>query len=131
MARRYFPIAFLLLATPLIAQDDTATKRLTEQSRLFDEQIVQVADNVVSVLTSRALPAEELDGENPQVSAQRAYSCYFVGERGEGAAERRPTRRIRVLGRGGGLCRRILRSGSPCEHTCLQKDEQCDGLDAN
>ena len=34
------------------------------------------------------IPAEELDGENPQVSAQRAYSCYFVGERGEGAAER-------------------------------------------
>lgn len=34
------------------------------------------------------IPAEELDGESPQVSAQRAYSCYFVGDRGEGAAER-------------------------------------------
>ncbi len=34
------------------------------------------------------IPAEELDGENLQVSAQRAYACYFVGERGEGAAER-------------------------------------------
>ena len=34
------------------------------------------------------IPAEELDGESPQVSAQRAYSCYFVGERGEGTAER-------------------------------------------
>jgi rhodanese-related sulfurtransferase len=34
------------------------------------------------------IPAEELDGENPQVSAQRAYACYFVGDRGEGAAER-------------------------------------------
>jgi len=31
---------------------------------------------------------EELDGESPRVSAQRAYSCYFVGDRGEGAAER-------------------------------------------
>lgn len=34
------------------------------------------------------ISAEELDGESVEVSAQRAYSCYFVGERGEGAAER-------------------------------------------
>ena len=34
------------------------------------------------------ISAEELDGESPQVSAQRAYSCYFVGDRGEGAKER-------------------------------------------
>ena len=36
------------------------------------------------------ISAEELDGESPQVSAQRAYSCYFVGDRGEGATEREP-----------------------------------------
>ena len=35
------------------------------------------------------IPAEELDGESPQVSAQRAYSCYFVGDRGDGGAERK------------------------------------------
>lgn len=29
----------------------------------------------------------ELDGENPKISAQRAFSCYFVGDR-EGSAER-------------------------------------------
>lgn len=34
------------------------------------------------------ISAAELDGESPVVSAQRAYSCYFVGDRGEGAAER-------------------------------------------
>ena len=34
------------------------------------------------------ISAEELDGESRQVSAQRAYACYFVGDRGEGAAER-------------------------------------------
>ena len=34
------------------------------------------------------ISAEELDGESLQVSAQRAYACYFVGDRGEGAAER-------------------------------------------
>lgn len=34
------------------------------------------------------IPAEELDGESLQVSKQRAYSCYFVGERGEEAAKR-------------------------------------------
>jgi len=35
------------------------------------------------------IPAEETDGETLQVSAQRAYSCYFVGDRGDGA-ERPP-----------------------------------------
>ncbi len=34
------------------------------------------------------IPAEELDGESLQVSAQRAFACYFVGDRGEGAARR-------------------------------------------
>jgi len=34
------------------------------------------------------ISAKELDGESLQVSVQRAYSCYFVGER-EGAATRR------------------------------------------
>ena len=34
------------------------------------------------------ISAEELDGESLQVSQQRAYACYFVGDRGEGSAER-------------------------------------------
>ena len=34
------------------------------------------------------ISAEELDGESLQVTQQRAYSCYFVGDRGEGAAQR-------------------------------------------
>lgn len=34
------------------------------------------------------ISAEELDGESPVVSAQRAYSCYFVGDRGAGSSER-------------------------------------------
>mgnify|MGYP001823138140 CR=1 FL=1 len=34
------------------------------------------------------ISAEELDGESPRVSAQRAYSCYFVGDRGGNAAKR-------------------------------------------
>lgn len=34
------------------------------------------------------IPADELDGENLEVSEQRAYSCYFVGEREGGAATR-------------------------------------------
>jgi rhodanese-related sulfurtransferase len=37
------------------------------------------------------ISAEELDGESPQVSAQRAYSCYFVGDRGDNAAQRGDT----------------------------------------
>ena len=35
------------------------------------------------------ISAEELDGESLQVSAQRAYSCYFVGDRGDDAARRK------------------------------------------
>lgn len=35
------------------------------------------------------ISAEELDGESLQVSAQRAYSCYFVGERSGSAQTRR------------------------------------------
>jgi rhodanese-related sulfurtransferase len=34
------------------------------------------------------ISAEELDGESLKVSAQRAYSCYFVGERSELGAKR-------------------------------------------
>ena len=35
------------------------------------------------------IPAEEMDGESLLVSAQRAFACYFVGER-SGAAAQRP-----------------------------------------
>ena len=35
------------------------------------------------------ISAEELDGESLQVSAQRALSCYFVGERSELGAKRK------------------------------------------
>jgi rhodanese-related sulfurtransferase len=35
------------------------------------------------------IPLEEVDGESLQVSEQRAYACYFVGDRGAGA-DRRP-----------------------------------------
>jgi rhodanese-related sulfurtransferase len=34
------------------------------------------------------IPADEMDGESLEVSAQRALSCYFVGDRGAGSAER-------------------------------------------
>jgi len=34
------------------------------------------------------ISAEELDGESLQVSEQRAYACYFVGERSGDAAQR-------------------------------------------
>ena len=35
------------------------------------------------------IPLEEVDGESLRVSEQRAYACYFVGDRGAGA-DRRP-----------------------------------------
>jgi rhodanese-related sulfurtransferase len=35
------------------------------------------------------ISAEELDGESLQVSEQRAYSCYFVGERSQSRESRR------------------------------------------
>lgn len=50
MTHLYFPIAFLVFTAPLIAQDDAATRRLTEQSRQFEEQIIEVADNVYTAV---------------------------------------------------------------------------------
>ena len=50
MPRTYFPIAFLVLATPLLAQDNAATKKLTEQSRQFEERVIQVAENVYAAV---------------------------------------------------------------------------------
>ncbi len=48
--RRYLLPSVLLLTTPLVAQDNAATRRLTEQSRQFEEQVVQVADNVYTAV---------------------------------------------------------------------------------
>lgn len=50
MTRQYFPVAFLVLATSLLAQDNAATQKLTEQSRQFEEQIIQVADDVYTAV---------------------------------------------------------------------------------
>ena len=55
----------------------------------FDAHVVTGGYNAwhASILNPD-IPAEEMDGESLQVSEQRAYSCYFVGDRGQGAAER-------------------------------------------
>lgn len=50
MTQRYFPIVLLLLTTRLFAQDNTATQKLTEQSKQFDEQVIQVAENVYTAV---------------------------------------------------------------------------------
>tara|TARA_R110002167_G_scaffold145419_1_gene336389 strand:+ start:5038 stop:6384 length:1347 start_codon:yes stop_codon:yes gene_type:complete len=50
MMHWYSVIAFLLLATPLFAQENAATQKLTEQSKQFDEQVIQVAENVYTAV---------------------------------------------------------------------------------
>ncbi len=50
MMHWYSLIAFLLLATPLFAQENAATQKLTEQSKQFDEQVIQVAENVYTAV---------------------------------------------------------------------------------
>ncbi len=50
MMRFCFLLPILLLATPLIAQDNAATQKLTEQSKQFEEQVIQVADNVYTAV---------------------------------------------------------------------------------
>lgn len=50
MAQRYFPMVFLLLVNQLFAQDNTASQRLIEKSKQFDQQVVQVADNVYTAV---------------------------------------------------------------------------------
>tara|TARA_R110002072_G_scaffold273413_2_gene434315 strand:+ start:49228 stop:50544 length:1317 start_codon:yes stop_codon:yes gene_type:complete len=43
-------MAMLLVATPLFAQDNAATRKLTEQSKQFEEQVIKVADNVYTAV---------------------------------------------------------------------------------
>ena len=50
MTRLFLPVAMLLLATQLMAQENAATQRLTEQSNQFDEQVIQVSDNVCTAV---------------------------------------------------------------------------------
>lgn len=50
MTQRYVPIVFLALATPLLAQENAATQKLTAQSRQFQEQVIKVADNVYTAV---------------------------------------------------------------------------------
>ncbi len=50
MKRLYLPMAMLLVATQLIAQENAATERLTQQSKQFDEQVIKVADNVYTAV---------------------------------------------------------------------------------
>lgn len=40
----------LLVATPLVAQENATTQRLMEQSKQFEEQIINVADNVYTAV---------------------------------------------------------------------------------
>lgn len=54
----------------------------------FDAQVVAGGFNAWHArVLNPDIPAEELDGESLQVSEQRAYACYFVGDR-EGSATR-------------------------------------------
>ncbi|CAD79161.1 MAG TPA: alkyl/aryl-sulfatase [Rhodopirellula baltica] len=46
MNRLFLPLILLLVAAPVFAQDNAATRKLTQQSKQFEEQIVKVADKV-------------------------------------------------------------------------------------
>lgn len=50
MTSRCIVIIFLLLPARLFAQENSATQKLVEQSRQFEEQIIQVADNVYTAV---------------------------------------------------------------------------------
>ncbi|QDU44269.1 Hydroxyacylglutathione hydrolase [Symmachiella dynata] len=50
MTRLNLSMMILLLATPLFAQENPATQKLTEQSKQFEEQIIKVADNVYAAI---------------------------------------------------------------------------------
>lgn len=48
--RPYFLMSALLVATPLVAQENAATQRQMEQSKQFEEQVINVADNVYTAV---------------------------------------------------------------------------------
>lgn len=64
MKRLYLLIMILLIATPLFAQENAATKRLTEQSRQFEEQVIEVADNVYTAVGFSVSNVSMIVGEN-------------------------------------------------------------------
>ncbi|MEQ8667636.1 MAG: alkyl/aryl-sulfatase [Pirellulales bacterium] len=50
MIRFYISMTMLLVTTQLVAQENAATQRLTEQSKQFEEQVMKVADNVYTAV---------------------------------------------------------------------------------
>ncbi len=55
----------------------------------FDAQVLSGGYNAWHArILNPDIPVAELDGETLQVSEQRALACYFVGDRGAGAATR-------------------------------------------
>ena len=55
----------------------------------FDAQVVTGGYNAWNRrILNPDIPAAEFDGESLESIQQRAYACYFVGDRGEAAAER-------------------------------------------
>ncbi len=50
MKPRCIPLALFLLTPSLVAQEDGATRRLTEQARHFEERVVHVTDNVFTAV---------------------------------------------------------------------------------
>ncbi len=50
MIRSIFTLTFLLMATPLAAQQTSASEKLTGQSRQFDEKVIRVADKVYTAV---------------------------------------------------------------------------------
>lgn len=64
MTKQLSPLVLVLLTSSLFAQDDTATRQLTEQSRHFEEQVVRVADNVFTAVGFSVSNVSMIVGEN-------------------------------------------------------------------
>lgn len=64
MIQRYIPIAALLLTTQLFAQDNTATRKLTEQAKQFEERVIKVAETVYVAVGYSPANVSMIEGED-------------------------------------------------------------------
>ena len=87
MAQRYLSMVFLLLTSPLFAQENAATQRLTEQSKQFDEQVVEREND--EVLESLGNSSEEelamIKFALMRIEEGNYFNCCECGEQIPGA----------------------------------------------
>ncbi|NND99376.1 MAG: alkyl/aryl-sulfatase, partial [Pirellulaceae bacterium] len=74
MKRLYLPMTMLLMATPVVAQDNAATQKLTEQAKQFEQRVVKVADKVHTAVGFSPANVSMIEGDDGLVIVDTGMS---------------------------------------------------------